>query len=65
MLQQSAVIKEEDDVDDVSNGHIDMKFEEVYVPSAFPIEKFECEVSIAHKCFCACYCCQIWKGPYY
>lgn len=54
MLQQNAVIKEEDDEDDVSNDCIDMKFEEVYVPSAFPIEKVEPEVSLVRKCFRAC-----------
>jgi hypothetical protein len=54
MLQQNAVIKEEDDV---SNDCIDMKFEEVYVPSAFPIEKVEPEVSLIHKCVHACYSC--------
>ncbi|XP_023719023.1 uncharacterized protein LOC111870741 isoform X5 [Cryptotermes secundus] len=42
--EQNTVIKEEeDDVDVLSEDCIHMKFEEVYIPSAFPIEKVEPE----------------------
>lgn len=51
-MQQNTIIKEEeDDVDVLSEDCIDMKFEEVYIPSAFPIGKVEPEVSLVHRCF--------------
>jgi hypothetical protein len=54
-LQQNTIVKEEDDVDVLSEECIDMKFEEVFIPSAFPIEKVEPEVSPLCRCFCACF----------
>jgi hypothetical protein len=55
ILQKNAIIKIENDVG--VQGEEDtfhMKIEEVYVPSAFCIEKPEPEVSLVFRCFCAC-----------
>jgi hypothetical protein len=55
ILQQNTVIKVENDVDVWSEeDSVHMKIEEVYIPSAFCIEKPEPEVSLVFKCFCAC-----------
>jgi hypothetical protein len=55
ILQQNTIIKVENDVDTQSEeDSFHMKIEEVYVPSAFCIEKPEPEVSLVFRCFCAC-----------
>jgi hypothetical protein len=51
ILQQNTIIKTENDVDVQSEeDSIHMKIEEVYVPSAFCIEKSEPEVSLFSRC---------------
>jgi hypothetical protein len=53
-LQKNAIIKVENDVDvQDEEGTFHMKIEEVYVPSAFCVEKPEPEVSLVFRCFCA------------
>lgn len=55
ILQQNTIIKIENDVDVQSDeDSIHMKIEEIYIPSAFCIEKPEPEVSLAFRCFYAC-----------
>jgi hypothetical protein len=49
------MIKVENDVDaQYEEESVHMKIEEVYIPSAYYVEKTEPEVSFVFRCFCAC-----------